>query len=102
MKDSDGLETLRLEMERHFAAPFPDSVEKGETYGLVDAVMVGADLYGWSLTIARGGHLGHDDMDRFRKLRDQLAQSIEAFPMEARAYYEQLVTMASIALSHAP
>jgi hypothetical protein len=36
------------------AEPFPHSVEKGEDYGEVDAVMIGADIYGWA---SRSGSL---------------------------------------------
>ena len=39
---------LAKEMRLHMAGPFPDSVEKGLDYGEVDAVMIGADIYGWA------------------------------------------------------
>ena len=35
---------LRQSMRAHLEDPFPASVEKGATYGLVDPVMIGADI----------------------------------------------------------
>ena len=39
---------LTEEMRLHMAEPFPYSVEKRMEYGSVDAVMIGADIYGWA------------------------------------------------------
>jgi hypothetical protein len=91
-------ERLRALMREHMATPFPSSVEKGEDYGLVDAVLVGADLYGWCDTIATGSRLSDGDTLQLRRLRDELRESIGAFPDDARPYYEHLVQMASVAL----
>ena len=52
---------LDAEMRAHLAEPFPDSVEKGEDYGEVDAVMIGADIYGWALAVRRGSSLSSLD-----------------------------------------
>ena len=45
------LELLKLLLREHFADPFAESVEKGEDYGLVEPVMIDADICGWVLTM---------------------------------------------------
>lgn len=92
------IELLKALMREHMASTFPPSVEKGETYGQVDAVMVGADIYGWCSSIASGSRLPEQNTNALHRLRDDLRQSIAAFPEDARPYYEQLVQMASAAL----
>jgi hypothetical protein len=96
--DTPPTDLLKVLMSEHLDAPFPASVEKGEDYGLVDAVMVGADIYGWCLSIANGRSLPPDDLRRFRRLRDDLHQSLGEFPEDARPNYAQLVEMATVAL----
>ena len=85
-------------MAKHMSTPFPESVEKGLNYGEVDAVMIGADIYGWAVR-AKSGSLTTIDRDRLHLARDELARSLDAFPEQARPYYEQLVSLASAALS---
>jgi hypothetical protein len=43
---------LADELRRHMAESFPELVQKGEDYGEVDPVMIGADIYGWALELA--------------------------------------------------
>lgn len=81
----------------HGAAPFPPSVEKGCDYGEVDAVMIGADIYGWALRAQVDG-LTSIDRDRLQSARDALARSLLAFPVDARPYFGQLVALAEAAL----
>jgi hypothetical protein len=88
---------LRELIAEHGAAPFPTSIEKGSDYGEVDAVMIGADIFGWALQ-SEGGCLGPADRDRLRAARDSLTRSLPAFPDEARPYYAQLVALADAAL----
>ena len=78
------------------AEPFPESVEKGEEYGEVDAVMIDADIYGWA---TRAGSLPPDEKARFRQAADQLERSLAAFPAEARPYYERVLRIAHLALT---
>ena len=82
----------------HRDAPFPASVTKGIDYGLVDAVMIGADIHGWASQIADDRALDPVAMTRLTAARDDLRASIDAFPVEARPYYETLVDIASAAL----
>lgn len=72
------------------AESFPASVEKGEVYGVVDPVLVGADIV---------GHLSHGQPSpvqrrSLREIADELARSIGAFPEDARPYYERLLRIA--------
>ncbi|GLW30374.1 hypothetical protein [Actinoplanes regularis] len=60
-------DTLAEEMRLHMAEPFPGSVEKGLGYGEVDAVMIGADIYGWA---TRAGSLSGLDRSRVRQAAD--------------------------------
>ena len=87
------------EMRRHWAEPFPDSVEKGLDYGDVDAVMIGPDIYGWAQTVASGSALSHVDRERLRQAAEELRRSIPAFRAEAQPYYERILRIAELALA---
>lgn len=82
----------------HGAARFPKIVVKGDDYGEVDAVTIGADIYGWALQ-SNGDSLTSDDRARLHAARDALQRSLVAFPDEARPYYAQLVALADAALA---
>lgn len=84
-------------MRLHMIEPFPESVTKGLDYGEVDAVMIGADIYGWA-TKTRAGSLSDLDCFRLREAAGELERSIEAFPSDARPYYERLLRIARLAL----
>jgi hypothetical protein len=90
------VETLAEEMRLHMAEPFPDSVEKGLDYGEVDAVMIGADIYGWA---TRAGSLTEPDRSRLAQAADELQRSIGAFPPDAQPYYERILRIAGLALA---
>ena len=83
-------------MRAHLADPFPESVEKGEDYGEVDAVMIGADIYGWA---SRAGSLAPVEVAGLRQAADELERSLVAFPLEARPYYERVLRIARLALN---
>lgn len=87
---------LASEMRAHMAEPFPDSVQKGEDYGDVDAVMIGADIYGWA---DRASSLSPVDIARLRLAAEELERSLPAFPATARPYYERLLRIAHLALN---
>jgi hypothetical protein len=89
---------LAAEMKAHMREPFPDSVEKGEEYGEVDAVMIDADIYGWA---TRAGSLSELDRARLLKAADELERSLAAFPPEARPYYERVLRIARLTLDRA-
>jgi hypothetical protein len=82
-------------MRLRLAEPFPGSVEKGEDYGEVDAVMIGADIYGWA---TRAGSLSELDRSRLAQAADELQPSIVAFPPDAQPYYERILRIARLAL----
>lgn len=73
-------------MSRHLAAPFPDEVENGRDYGLVDTVMIGADIYGWALAASRQS-LDADGRRLLSEARAELASSLSEVPAPARPYY---------------
>lgn len=87
---------LKQQMKRHLADPFPKSIEKGEEFGEVDAVMIDADIYGWA---TKGEGLSDLDRTRLAEARDQLARSLRAFPADALPYYERLLKIADLALA---
>ncbi|MCG6566892.1 hypothetical protein [Tessaracoccus sp. ZS01] len=89
-------ESLSDEMRQHLAEPFPDSVEKGLDYGEVDAVMIGADIYGWAI---RAGSLSEIDRSRLAQAADELQRSIPMFPSDAQPYYARLLRIARLALA---
>ncbi len=78
------------ELAEHMAAPFPASVEKGRDYGEVDPVLIDADIFGW----ASQGRLDHVQKRSLREAAAQLARSLDAFPADARSYYERLLRLA--------
>jgi len=82
----------------HLATPFPTSVETGEDYGSVNSVLIDADIYGYALQVSNREPLSATQLARLERARDDLAASLAAFPVDARAYYEQLVTLATAAL----
>lgn len=93
MSDLDDL------LARHLSEPFPDAVEKGREYGLVEPVMIGADIFGWASRVARGDSLSADEVGRFGDATAALERSITEFPREARSYYALLVQIAHLALA---
>jgi len=84
------------ELRRHMADPFPASVTKGEDYCDVDAVMIGADIYGWA---GRSDSLSTLDRMRLQQAADELARSVQVFPADAQPYYERLIRIARLALA---
>lgn len=86
---------LAEEMRLHLADSFPESVEKGLDYGEVDAVMIGADIYGWA---TRAGSLSEVERSRLAQAADELHRSIGAFAEDAQPYYERVLRIARLAL----
>jgi hypothetical protein len=77
---------LAEKMRLHLAEPFPESVAKALDYGEVDAVMIGADIYGWA---SRAGSLPELDRSQLAQAADALQRSIGAFqPMRGRTTNE--------------
>ena len=89
-------DTLADEMRLHMAEPFPDSVEKGLEYGKVDAVMIGADIYGWA---TRAGSLSDLDLSRVRQAAEELQRAVAAFPPDAQPYYARILRIARLTLA---
>lgn len=87
---------LAEEMRLHMAEPFPYSVEKGLEYGRVDAVMIGADIYGWAI---RAGSLSDLDRSRVGQAAEELQRSIAAFPPDAQPYYARILRIARLTLA---
>lgn len=90
------VDALWAEMRLHMAEAFPDSVEPGLDYGEVDAVMIGADIYGWA---TRAGSLPEFERARLLKAADELQRSIAKFPVDARPYYERILRIPRLALA---
>jgi hypothetical protein len=78
------------------AEPFPDSVEKGLDYGEVDAVTIGADIYGWA---TRAGSLSVLERSRLAQAAEELKRSMEAFPPDAQPYFKRVLRIARLALA---
>ena len=93
---------LGTEMRLRNAEPFPESVEKGSQYGEVDAVMIDADIYGWASHVASGVRLRGDQRPGLQSSADELERSLDAFPQDARPYYERLLRIARLALAAHP
>jgi hypothetical protein len=79
--------------------PFPGSVVKGEDYAEVDAVMIGADIYGWAQIVSTGGRLSALDRSRLDQAAAELERSLTSFPAAARPYYERVLRIAHLALA---
>ncbi len=87
-------------LAEHREAGFPPEVDKGRTYGIVDPVLIDADIFGWALT-ASSGRLNPDEQLRLVAAKDELSRSIETFPTDARGHYKRLVRLADAALRYA-
>ncbi len=93
------VDDLAALLAEHLAREFPRSVEKGRDYGDVDPVMIDADIYGWASRLSDPGQrLNPPDLALLRNAHDELARSLDAFPIEARPYYELVLQIASTAL----
>ena len=92
--DNDLSDLLR----QHIEIPFPTGVVKGDQYGLVNSVMIGADIYGWASRVAAGEDLPEIEQRRLMEARDELLASLDAFPPEARPYYELVARVGTQAL----
>lgn len=90
---------LQQLMDEHLAAPFPESVEKGVSYGPVEPVLIGADILGWARRVAGGTRLSPAERTKLDGLRRDLVGALDMFPEQARTYYEDLVTLAVEALA---
>lgn len=88
-------EHQRADLDAHIAEPFPASVEKGEVYGVVDPVLVGADIVGY----VQQGQLNPAQRRSLRDIADQITRSLDAFPADARPYFERLRRIAQRAAS---
>ena len=86
-------------MSAHLDDPFPSSIVKGTSYEPVDPVLVDADVYGWALRVERHEALGADEREQLVELRNELAASMEAFPSDARPYFERLLQLADETLA---
>lgn len=100
--DSVLMDDLAELIDQHRAEPFPSSVTKGIEYGEVDPVLIGADICGWALTVARGGSLSVVDAGCLRRACDDLVGSLDTFPDQARPYYERLLRIADHVLCGPP
>lgn len=92
---------LRVELRKHLAEPFPESIEKGRDYGRVDPVLIDADIYGWTLRVSRGEPLTDVDRDRLGDAADELQRSLSSFPADARPYYERILRIVELACAAA-
>ena len=87
---------LAEEVRLHKAEPSPDSVENELEYGEVLVPMIDADIYGWA---TRAGSLSGEDRARLAQATDDLQRSIDAFPPDARPYYERILRIARLTLA---
>lgn len=92
------MEALKTLLAKHRDKPFPKSVERGLDYGKVDAVLIDADIFGWTTRVERGELLSELEQLRFEAGAKELAESIAAFPLTARPYFESLPEIATLAL----
>lgn len=94
----EGIDSLVELVDRHRSSPFPSSIEKGTEYGEVEAVMIDADIFGWSIGIANGAPRDRSTREKLKRSRDQLEQSLLLMPTAAHDYFERLIRIADLAL----
>lgn len=85
-------------LEEHRDAPFPDEVEKGRTYGVIDPVMIDADIFGWVSSYASGRQLDTDARRGLEQARLQLGGSWNDLPVASLPYYARLLRLADVAV----
>jgi hypothetical protein len=82
-------------MRDHLAAPWPESVERGNEYSGLDIVMVDADIYGYS---TRAKSLSPDERDSLSVAARDLEAVLGRLPEDAQPYFERLIPIARLAL----
>ena len=97
-RDADLVTELAQLMQDHLGAPFPDSITKGLTYGEIDPVMIGSDVYGWALAVTKGRPLDALQRGRLQAAHDALLRSMNELPESARPYYEGIARLAEATL----
>jgi hypothetical protein len=89
------MDEQQVELAEHRAAQLPFSVEPGRIYGEVDSILIDADIVGW----VSHERLNPTQRRSLREAADQLARSLDAFPSDARPYYERLLRLARRAVA---
>jgi hypothetical protein len=97
--DADLVTELAQLMQDHRRAPFPDSITKGLSYGEIDPVMIGSDVYGWALAVTKGRPLDVVQRGRLQAAHDGLLRSMNELPESARPYYAGVARLAEATLS---
>jgi hypothetical protein len=82
-------------MHEHFAAPWPEPVERGNEYCGIDPVMVDADTYGCA---TRAKSLSPDERESLCAAARNLEAVLGQLPEDARPYFERLVQIARLTL----
>lgn len=82
----------------HRDAHFPAEIEKGRDYGVVDPVMIDADIFGWVSSYASGRQLDTDVRRGLEQARLELGESWNDLPVASLPYYARLFRLADAAV----
>ncbi len=85
-------------LEEHVSTPFPAEIEKGRDYGMVDPVMIDAEMFGWASSYTPGFQLNTDAHRSLERVRLELGESWGALPAAARPYFARLLRIADAAI----
>ncbi len=85
-------------LEEHRDAHFPAEIEKGRDYGVVDPVMIDADIFGWVSRYASGHQLDTDARGGLEQARLELGESWSDLPVASLPYYARLLRLADAAV----
>ncbi|MCP4963591.1 MAG: hypothetical protein GY925_30520 [Actinomycetia bacterium] len=85
-------------LEEHRDAYFPAETEKGRDYGMIDPVMIDADIFGWASSCASELQLDTDARRGLEQVRLELGESWNDLPVAALPYYARLLRLADAAV----
>jgi len=85
-------------LEEHGDAHFPAEIERGRDYGVIDPVMVDADIFGWVSSYASGVQLETSARRGLEQARLELGKSWNDLPVAALPYYARLLRLADAAV----
>ena len=85
-------------LEEHRDAHFPAEIENAREYGVIDPVMIDADIFGWVSSYASGVELDTDARRGLEHARLKLGESWSELPAASHPYFARLLRLADVAI----
>jgi hypothetical protein len=92
---ADGLAALLI---AHLVEGWPSDVDKGRSYGGIEAVLARPDIFGWALSALKGT-LSDADRIKLSEYANEVEASLGEFPPLGRESFQRLVLLARSAVA---